>query len=72
MADFAHANENGLRNIVQEAEELNARVVRVPIRGYGAALAAGIEAARAAGVKCVQNDCILRQHGARPELHGAK
>jgi predicted CoA-binding protein len=24
--------------------------------------------ARAAGVKCVQNDCILRQHGARPEL----
>ena len=28
--------------------------------------------ARAAGVKCVQNDCILRQHGARPELHGAR
>lgn len=28
--------------------------------------------ARAAGVKCVQNDCILRQHAARPELHGAK
>ncbi len=27
------------------AEQLNARVVRVPIRGYGAALAAGIEAA---------------------------
>jgi predicted CoA-binding protein len=25
--------------------------------------------ARAAGVKCVQNDCILRQHGARPDLH---
>lgn len=28
------------------AEQLGARVVRVPIRGYGAALAAGIEAAR--------------------------
>jgi predicted CoA-binding protein len=28
--------------------------------------------ARAAGIKCVQDDCILRQHGARPELHGAK
>ena len=28
--------------------------------------------ARAAGVKCVQDDCILRQHGARPELHGAR
>ena len=28
--------------------------------------------ARAAGVKCVQNDCILRQHAARPELHGSK
>jgi predicted CoA-binding protein len=26
--------------------------------------------ARAAGVKCVQNDCIYRQHAARPELHG--
>ena len=25
--------------------------------------------ARAAGVKCVQNDCIFRQHAARPELH---
>jgi predicted CoA-binding protein len=25
--------------------------------------------ARAAGVKCVQNDCIHRQHGARSELH---
>jgi len=25
--------------------------------------------ARAAGVKCVQDDCILRQHAARPELH---
>jgi len=25
--------------------------------------------AQAAGVKCVQNDCILRQHAARPELH---
>jgi hypothetical protein len=25
--------------------------------------------ARAAGVKCVQNDCILRQHAARADLH---
>jgi predicted CoA-binding protein len=25
--------------------------------------------ARAAGVKCVQNDCIFREHAARPELH---
>jgi hypothetical protein len=25
--------------------------------------------ARAAGVQCVQNDCIYRQHAARPELH---
>jgi predicted CoA-binding protein len=24
-----------------------------------------IARARAAGVKCVQNDCILRQHGTR-------
>jgi glycosyltransferase involved in cell wall biosynthesis len=30
---------------IELAEELNARVVRVPVRGYGAALAAGIEAA---------------------------
>jgi hypothetical protein len=28
--------------------------------------------ARAAGVKCVENDCIFREHAARPELHGAK
>jgi predicted CoA-binding protein len=28
--------------------------------------------ARAAGVKCVQNDCIFREHAARPELHSAK
>jgi predicted CoA-binding protein len=26
--------------------------------------------ARAAGVKCVQNDCIFREHAARSELHG--
>jgi predicted CoA-binding protein len=26
--------------------------------------------ARGAGVKCVQNDCIFREHAARPELHG--
>jgi len=25
--------------------------------------------ARAAGVKCVQNDCIFREHAARSELH---
>ncbi|MGA2206248.1 MAG: CoA-binding protein [Terracidiphilus sp.] len=25
--------------------------------------------ARAAGVKCVQNDCIYRRHAARPDLH---
>jgi predicted CoA-binding protein len=25
--------------------------------------------ARAAGVKCVQDDCIFREHAARPELH---
>ncbi len=31
---------------IELAEELNARVVRVPVRGYGAALAAGIEAAK--------------------------
>lgn len=27
-----------------------------------------IARARAAGVKCIQNDCIFRQHAARPEL----
>ena len=31
---------------IEIAQELDARVVRVPIRGYGAALAAGIEAAK--------------------------
>ena len=25
--------------------------------------------ARAAGVQCVQNDCIFREHAARPDLH---
>lgn len=25
--------------------------------------------ARAAGVKCVENDCIFREHAVRPELH---
>jgi hypothetical protein len=29
-----------------------------------------IAKACAAGLKCVQNDCIYRQHAARPELHG--
>jgi hypothetical protein len=28
--------------------------------------------ARAAGVKCIQNDCIFREHAARPELHVRK
>jgi hypothetical protein len=28
--------------------------------------------ARAAGVKCVQDDCIFREHAARPELRGAR
>jgi predicted CoA-binding protein len=28
--------------------------------------------ARVAGVKCVQNDCIFREHAARPELHGKR
>jgi uncharacterized protein len=28
--------------------------------------------AQAAGVKCIQNDCIFREHAARPELHGKK
>ena len=31
---------------------------------------AAVARARAAGVKCVQNDCIFREHAARPELHG--
>jgi uncharacterized protein len=25
--------------------------------------------AEAAGVKCVQNDCIFREHAVRPNLH---
>ena len=28
--------------------------------------------ARAAGVKCVQNDCIFREHAARPDLHARR
>ena len=28
--------------------------------------------ARAAGIKCVQNDCILRQHAARADLHSGQ
>jgi predicted CoA-binding protein len=31
-----------------------------------------IAKARAAGVKCVEDDCIFREHAARPELHGGK
>ncbi len=31
-----------------------------------------VACAQAAGVKCVQNDCIFREHAARPELHGAR
>ena len=28
--------------------------------------------ARAAGVKCVQNECIFREHAARPDLHARR
>jgi len=28
-----------------------------------------IARARAAGVKCIQNDCIFREHAKRPHLH---
>jgi predicted CoA-binding protein len=28
-----------------------------------------IARARASGVKCIQNDCIFREHAARPDLH---
>lgn len=28
-----------------------------------------VSRAEAAGVKCVQNDCIFREHAARPDLH---
>ena len=28
--------------------------------------------ARAAGVKCIQNDCMFREHAARPELDGER
>jgi predicted CoA-binding protein len=28
-----------------------------------------VERARAAQVKCIQNDCIYREHAARPDLH---
>jgi uncharacterized protein len=28
--------------------------------------------ARSAGVKCIQNDCIFREHAARPDLHVMK
>jgi len=31
-----------------------------------------IARARAAGVKCVQNDCIFREHAARPDLHSQR
>lgn len=31
-----------------------------------------IARARAAGVKCIQNDCIFRRHAARPELHNRR
>lgn len=33
---------------------------------------AAVARAQAAGVKCVQNDCIFREHAARPELHGKR
>jgi uncharacterized protein len=28
--------------------------------------------ARAAGVKCIQNDCIFREHSSRPHLHAQR
>jgi len=31
-----------------------------------------IARARATGVKCIQNDCIFREHAARPDLHAAR
>lgn len=31
-----------------------------------------VERARAAGVKCVEDDCIFREHAARPELRAAQ
>jgi len=31
-----------------------------------------IARARAAGVKCIQNDCIFRQHASRPDLHASR
>jgi predicted CoA-binding protein len=31
-----------------------------------------IARAKAAGVKCVQNDCIYREHAARPDLHSKR
>jgi hypothetical protein len=31
-----------------------------------------IARARAAGVKCIQNDCIYREHAKRPDLHARK
>jgi glycosyltransferase involved in cell wall biosynthesis len=40
------ADNGSTDNSIEVAEKLNARVVRVPARGYGAALGAGIEAAR--------------------------
>jgi hypothetical protein len=34
----------------------------------GVAHAEAVARARAAGVKCIENDCIYREHAARPEL----
>ena len=36
----------------------------------GVSHAEAVAHARAAGVKCVENDCIFREHAARPDLHG--
>ena len=33
---------------------------------------AAVARAHAVGVKCVQNDCIYREHAARPELHNRR
>ena len=48
------ADNGSIDGSIELAENLNARVIRVPVRGYGAALAAGIE--RAAGKYVIIGD----------------
>lgn len=45
VGEIVVADNGSTDGSVETAERLGARVVRVPVRGYGAALAAGIEAA---------------------------